>query len=126
MPWFRHHGKPYLLAKEAKGRQRHTRRPRREPRHPRSKVVTKTSPLSTPTQEQTLMATPPSSQYGSTYYRAFINLVIFTQAPNLAPYFSIYTSTLGIIFGPPPPSPTYYMLMPLMFQMTMIHSTTYM
>ncbi|KAA3483776.1 serine/threonine-protein phosphatase 7 long form-like protein isoform X3 [Gossypium australe] len=33
MSWFRVHGKPYLLAEEVKGRQQHTRRPRRMPRH---------------------------------------------------------------------------------------------
>ncbi|KAH1055844.1 hypothetical protein J1N35_033909 [Gossypium stocksii] len=90
MPWFRHHGKPYLLAEEARGRQRHTRRPRRVSRHSRSGVVAETCPSSTPTQEQALMAAPPSSQYGSTYSGVFTNLIIFTQAPHL----SIYTLTL--------------------------------
>ncbi|KAH1030978.1 hypothetical protein J1N35_043152 [Gossypium stocksii] len=33
-PWFRHHGKPYPLAEEVRGRQRYTRRPRRALRHP--------------------------------------------------------------------------------------------
>ncbi|MBA0727674.1 hypothetical protein Golax_000642, partial [Gossypium laxum] len=40
MPWFRHHGKPYLLVKEARGRLHHIRRPRRAPRHPWSGVAT--------------------------------------------------------------------------------------
>ncbi|KAK5811438.1 hypothetical protein PVK06_026769 [Gossypium arboreum] len=40
MPWFRVHGKLYLLGKEARGRQPHTRRPRQGPRHLRSDEAT--------------------------------------------------------------------------------------
>ncbi|MBA0783624.1 hypothetical protein Gotri_001314 [Gossypium trilobum] len=36
----RHHDKSYLLVEEARGRQRHTRRPRRALRHPRFEAAT--------------------------------------------------------------------------------------
>ncbi|KAH1055767.1 hypothetical protein J1N35_033832 [Gossypium stocksii] len=49
MPWFRHHCKSYLLAKEARGRQCHMRGPWRVPRHPKSVVVAEAGPSSTPT-----------------------------------------------------------------------------
>ncbi|MBA0620280.1 hypothetical protein Godav_006030 [Gossypium davidsonii] len=48
MPWFRVHGKSYLLAEEAR-------------------AAVEASPLSTPMQEPTPMAAPPPSQYGLTY-----------------------------------------------------------
>ncbi|KAH1082424.1 hypothetical protein J1N35_022185 [Gossypium stocksii] len=43
MPWFRHHGKQYLLSEEERGRQHHTKRPRRAPRNPRYYFWTTTS-----------------------------------------------------------------------------------
>ncbi|KAK5839340.1 hypothetical protein PVK06_008118 [Gossypium arboreum] len=58
MSWLRVHGKPYLLAKEVKGRQPHTRRPQRVPRHLRFRADTEGSPSSTPTQEPTSMSHP--------------------------------------------------------------------
>ncbi|KAG8485560.1 hypothetical protein CXB51_018921 [Gossypium anomalum] len=42
MSWFRHHIKSYLLEEEARGRQRHTRRPRQVFRNPRFRVVVET------------------------------------------------------------------------------------
>lgn len=112
MPWFRHHSKPYPLAEEERGRQLYTR-PRRTPRHPRSEATTEVGPSFTPMTELTPMVAPPSCQYGSTYFGAFTNLIIFTQAPHLAQHIFVSTSMLGFIFGPP--SLAYYMPMSSMF-----------
>ncbi|MBA0561130.1 hypothetical protein Golob_017981 [Gossypium lobatum] len=95
MPWFRHHSKPYLLSKVAKGRQRHMRRPQRAPRKARFGAVAEAGPLSTPTQEEASMAAPPPGQYGSTYFGAFTNPILFTQAPQLAPHLYVSTPSLG-------------------------------
>ncbi|MBA0736934.1 hypothetical protein Gogos_010420, partial [Gossypium gossypioides] len=50
MPWLRHHGKPYLLPKEAKGRQRSPRRPQRSNQNLRCGIGAKMSSSSAPTQ----------------------------------------------------------------------------
>ncbi|MBA0686839.1 hypothetical protein Goari_014416, partial [Gossypium aridum] len=48
MPWFRHHGKQYLLLEEVRGRQHHTIRPRRALNNPKSGATVKAGPLSAP------------------------------------------------------------------------------
>ncbi|MFQ6659192.1 hypothetical protein Gotur_028179 [Gossypium turneri] len=53
MPWFRIHGKPYLLGEEVRCRHPHTSRPRQPPLNPRGGKV---DPSSTPVQEPALMA----------------------------------------------------------------------
>ncbi|MBA0688005.1 hypothetical protein Goari_005816 [Gossypium aridum] len=103
MPWFKVHGKPYLLTKEARGRQLHTR-PRQTPRHPRSGAAAMAGPSFTPTQDPTSMSAPPPT-------------------PHVALHYSVSTLMLNFIFGPP--SPTYYTQMPSMFQTTTDPMTAY-
>ncbi|MBA0723172.1 hypothetical protein Golax_003780 [Gossypium laxum] len=56
MPWFRIHGKPYLLNEENRRRHPHTSRPRWAPLNPMSG---ETGPSSVPTQEPASMASAP-------------------------------------------------------------------
>ncbi|MBA0610480.1 hypothetical protein Godav_011325 [Gossypium davidsonii] len=62
MPWFRVHGKPYLLGGEARAKPPHARRPQWAPRNPKREGHNKADevgPSSTLTQELTLMVAPP-------------------------------------------------------------------
>ncbi|MBA0613289.1 hypothetical protein Godav_013749 [Gossypium davidsonii] len=56
IPWFRIHGKPYLLGEEARRRHPHTSRPRRPPLNP---MGGETGLSSAPTQELVLTASAP-------------------------------------------------------------------
>ncbi|MBA0796160.1 hypothetical protein Gohar_006954, partial [Gossypium harknessii] len=49
MPWFRHHGKPYLLSEVVRGTQCHTRRSGRVPQNLRPGTVAEARPSLTPT-----------------------------------------------------------------------------
>ncbi|MBA0655643.1 hypothetical protein Goklo_008103 [Gossypium klotzschianum] len=92
---------------------------------PESGVPVEMGPSSTLMQELTSMPAPPPVQYGSTYSGAFTNLIIFTQAPHLALHLSVSTLIPSFIFGSPPPSLTYYMPVPLTFQMMIIMTMAY-
>ncbi|MBA0796399.1 hypothetical protein Gohar_007169, partial [Gossypium harknessii] len=62
MPWFRVHGKSYLLDEDVRGRPPYTRRPRRAPRNPRRgghNGVDSAGPSLTLAQESTPMVAPP-------------------------------------------------------------------
>ncbi|MBA0679617.1 hypothetical protein Goari_011376 [Gossypium aridum] len=64
MPWFRVHGKPYLLGEEARAKPPHARRPQCAPRNPKRgghNKVDEVGPPSTLTQEPTSMVAPPLS-----------------------------------------------------------------
>ncbi|MFQ6660905.1 hypothetical protein Gotur_029246 [Gossypium turneri] len=112
MTWFRYHDKPYLLLNEARGRQHHTRRPRRLHRNPRSGVGAETSSSSAPTPQEAPVAAPPLSQDDSTYSSTFTNPVFFTQAPHCALSFLILIPFVGMFFAPSL-SPAYYTPIPM-------------
>ncbi|MFQ6622890.1 hypothetical protein Gotur_002578 [Gossypium turneri] len=122
MSWFRLVGKPYLLSEEDRSGQPHTNRPQQLPTHPKCDKV---GPSSTRMQESTstLMPTPPSGQYMSSYSGAYANTIIFTQAPYIPPHFSTSTSMSGFIFGPP--FLVYYTSMPTTFPMMTMSTMTY-
>ncbi|PPR90359.1 hypothetical protein GOBAR_AA30327 [Gossypium barbadense] len=81
IPWFKHHGKPYLLPIEARSEKIHLKRPQQLPQNPRSKLHSVTGSSSASTQQGAQMFAPHFGQFPPYFPVPFTNPIYFTQAP---------------------------------------------